>query len=156
MADTTDLLTYLQRGRGFTENEMKLWSTLPFIVGAFLWFQNPTYISVLFTTQRGRFVLRMAPGAVISPYATLTLGAAAISVPIGIFAASFAIPETGSARAVGTSWSFYAADQIKPLNNLTINLGFRFDREQVDSDGFSQFDPEDEDLAPVPKFSVVS
>jgi MFS family permease len=28
------LHTYLQRGRGFTENEMKLWSTLPFIVGA--------------------------------------------------------------------------------------------------------------------------
>lgn len=32
-------------------------TALPFIVGAFLWFQNPTYISVLFTTQRGRFVL---------------------------------------------------------------------------------------------------
>lgn len=64
--------------------------------------------------------------------------------PIGIFAASFAIPETGSARAVGTSWSFYAADQIKPLNNLTINLGFRFDREQIDSDGFLPFDPESE------------
>lgn len=32
-------------------------SALPFIVGAFLWFQNPGYISVLFTTQRGRFVL---------------------------------------------------------------------------------------------------
>jgi MFS transporter, ACS family, glucarate transporter len=28
------LHTYLQRGRGFTENEMKLWSTLPFIIGA--------------------------------------------------------------------------------------------------------------------------
>lgn len=28
------LHTYLQRGRGFTENEMKLWSTLPFIFGA--------------------------------------------------------------------------------------------------------------------------
>ena len=28
------LHTYLQRGRGFTENEMKLWSTLPFLFGA--------------------------------------------------------------------------------------------------------------------------
>jgi len=28
------LHTYLQRGRGFSEDEMKLWSTLPFIVGA--------------------------------------------------------------------------------------------------------------------------
>lgn len=28
------LHTYLQRGRGFTEDEMKIWSTLPFIVGA--------------------------------------------------------------------------------------------------------------------------
>ncbi|MBL8698383.1 MAG: type II secretion system F family protein [Alphaproteobacteria bacterium] len=32
-------------------------TALPFIVGTFLWFQNPGYISVLFTTQRGRFVL---------------------------------------------------------------------------------------------------
>jgi MFS transporter, ACS family, glucarate transporter len=28
------LHTYLQRGRGFSEDEMKLWSTLPFIIGA--------------------------------------------------------------------------------------------------------------------------
>lgn len=28
------LHTYLQKGRGFSENEMKLWSTLPFICGA--------------------------------------------------------------------------------------------------------------------------
>ena len=28
------LHTYLQKGRGFTENEMKIWSTLPFILGA--------------------------------------------------------------------------------------------------------------------------
>jgi ACS family glucarate transporter-like MFS transporter len=28
------LHTYLQKGRGFTENEMKIWSTLPFIIGA--------------------------------------------------------------------------------------------------------------------------
>jgi ACS family glucarate transporter-like MFS transporter len=28
------LHTYLQKGRGFTENEMKLWSTLPFLCGA--------------------------------------------------------------------------------------------------------------------------
>ena len=32
-------------------------TALPFIVGGFLWFQNPGYISILFTTQRGRFVL---------------------------------------------------------------------------------------------------
>ena len=28
------LHTYLQKGRGFTENQMALWSTLPFIIGA--------------------------------------------------------------------------------------------------------------------------
>jgi len=28
------LHTYLQRGRGFTEDEMRLWSTLPFLIGA--------------------------------------------------------------------------------------------------------------------------
>ncbi|HEX6853176.1 MAG TPA: carboxypeptidase regulatory-like domain-containing protein [Candidatus Polarisedimenticolaceae bacterium] len=64
--------------------------------------------------------------------------------PIGIYAGSFAVPEQSSARAVGTSWSFYASDQIKPLNNLTINVGFRFDREQIDSDGWIPFDPEAE------------
>lgn len=29
------LHTYLQKGRGFTENQMALWSTLPFVIGAF-------------------------------------------------------------------------------------------------------------------------
>jgi tight adherence protein B len=32
-------------------------TALPFVIAIFLWFQNPDYISVLFTTQRGRFVL---------------------------------------------------------------------------------------------------
>jgi tight adherence protein B len=32
-------------------------TALPFVVGIFLWFQNPKYISLLFTTDRGRFIL---------------------------------------------------------------------------------------------------
>jgi Flp pilus assembly protein TadB len=32
-------------------------TALPFLIGVFLWFQNPDYISLLITTERGRFVL---------------------------------------------------------------------------------------------------
>jgi Flp pilus assembly protein TadB len=32
-------------------------TALPFIISIFLWFQNPDYISLLITTERGRFVL---------------------------------------------------------------------------------------------------
>jgi hypothetical protein len=57
---------------------------------------------------------------------------------------TFAIPEYSTARAVGTTWGIYGEDTIKPISNLTIKLGLRVDREEIDSEGRLPFFPEEE------------
>jgi hypothetical protein len=44
-------------------------------------------------------------------------------------------------EATGVSWGLYAEDQFRPLSNLTVTLGLRFDREEIDSKGHQPFDP---------------
>jgi hypothetical protein len=63
---------------------------------------------------------------------------------IGFVNGSFSVPESGDARATGTTWAFYASDMMRPLSNLTITLGARVDAEEINSDGFLPFDPEAE------------
>ena len=45
------------------------------------------------------------------------------------------VPPTDDVRATGTNWAFYAEDQFKPAQNLTITLGARVDREEINSEG---------------------
>ncbi|HXV78199.1 MAG TPA: carboxypeptidase regulatory-like domain-containing protein, partial [Candidatus Polarisedimenticolaceae bacterium] len=56
-------------------------------------------------------------------------------------AAQIAVPETDDVRATGVSFGLYIEDQLKPAQNLSITLGLRFDREEIDSSGHSPFDP---------------
>jgi outer membrane receptor protein involved in Fe transport len=51
------------------------------------------------------------------------------------------VPEGSTANATGSNWAIYAEDQIKPLDNLVITAGLRLDREEIDSEGRSPFDP---------------
>ncbi len=46
-----------------------------------------------------------------------------------------------SNTATNTTFGMYLQDTYKPLPNLTIGLGVRFDREATDSFGYSPFDP---------------
>jgi hypothetical protein len=61
-----------------------------------------------------------------------------------IFLGRFTVPLQSTAQATGTIWGFYAQDQVKPLQNLTVTVGFRIDREAINSIGTSQFDTEAE------------
>jgi hypothetical protein len=63
---------------------------------------------------------------------------------IGFVNGQFSIPDTSDARAVGTTWAFYASDVMRPLSNLTITLGARVDAEEINSNGYLPFDPEAE------------
>ncbi len=56
---------------------------------------------------------------------------------------SAALPTTQSATNSATSdnLGLYFNDTFKPLPNLTLGLGIRFDREQVSSQGYTFFDP---------------
>jgi len=44
-------------------------------------------------------------------------------------------------NASSMSFGMYAVDTFKPLPNLTLGLGMRFDRESTDSFGYTPFDP---------------
>jgi hypothetical protein len=57
------------------------------------------------------------------------------------FLGRVSVPETDDVRATGTNWGLYLEDQLKPLPNLALTLGVRVDREEMHSEGRSQFDP---------------
>jgi outer membrane receptor protein involved in Fe transport len=63
---------------------------------------------------------------------------------IGYTVARVAVPETSSAKATSTNWALYIEDQIKPTQNVVVSVGLRYDREEIDSPGRTQFDPEAE------------
>ena len=44
-------------------------------------------------------------------------------------------------EASSTTFGMYAVDTFKPLPNLTLGMGIRFDREATDSFGYTPFDP---------------
>jgi len=44
-------------------------------------------------------------------------------------------------QASNTTYGMYAIDTYKPLPNLTLGMGIRFDRETTDSFGYTPFDP---------------
>ncbi|HEX9428646.1 MAG TPA: TonB-dependent receptor, partial [Candidatus Polarisedimenticolia bacterium] len=54
-----------------------------------------------------------------------------------------ALPTEGNVlnNATSTTFGMYFQDTYKPLPNLTIGLGVRFDREATDSFGYTPFDP---------------
>jgi outer membrane receptor protein involved in Fe transport len=61
--------------------------------------------------------------------------------PVVIVDARVAAPRTGIGEATGVNWALYAEDQFRPLSNLTVTLGLRMDREEIDSQGHVAFDP---------------
>ncbi len=63
---------------------------------------------------------------------------------VGIAFTSFSIPPFSTMRATGTTWGFYATDELKPRSNLSMTLGARVDKEYINSNGFLPFDPEAE------------
>jgi hypothetical protein len=68
---------------------------------------------------------------IIEPFSGLDFGIALVDVDV---------PIEDEVRATGTNWAVYAEDQFKPLSNLTITLGARVDREELQSEGRSQLD----------------
>ncbi len=77
---------------------------------------------------------------VLTPIDTETGGQQNID-PVGVALTSFSIPPETRARATGTIWGIYFKDQMKPLQNLTIEVGARLDREVVNSNGMQPLDP---------------
>jgi outer membrane receptor protein involved in Fe transport len=64
--------------------------------------------------------------------------------PLGLSFGSISVPPASNIDATGTNWALFAQDQLKPLQNLSVTLGLRVDREEIDSTGAQPFDPEAE------------
>jgi outer membrane receptor protein involved in Fe transport len=60
---------------------------------------------------------------------------------IGVFLPT---KQSASNSADGRNLGMFLSDTYKPLPNLTIGLGLRFDREEVSSSGYTTFDPQSE------------
>jgi ACS family glucarate transporter-like MFS transporter len=106
------LHTYLQKGRGFSENDMKLWSALPFLMGAL---GNITggLLSDRLVRRRGLLLGRRLVGTV-----GLALGA------VFLFAAAFT--ENDIAAAVFLCLGSFSMDCFLPVAwAMTLDLGRR-------------------------------
>jgi len=62
----------------------------------------------------------------------------------GYATARVAGPRETAGQATGVNWAVYAEDQFRPASNLTLTVGLRLDREEIDSEGHLPFDPEGE------------
>ena len=63
---------------------------------------------------------------------------------IGFAEAKVAAPNFSEGRATGVNTALFVEDQFRPIRNLTITAGLRYDREEINSDGFSPIDAEAE------------
>jgi hypothetical protein len=58
-----------------------------------------------------------------------------LGIPFAIVLTDVDVPREDDVRSTGTSWAFYAEDQFKPAGNLTLTVGARVDREELQSNG---------------------
>jgi hypothetical protein len=65
-------------------------------------------------------------------------------LPYAVVTADLDVPGEDRVRATGTNWAIYAEDQLKPSLDLTITIGARVDREELNSEGRRPLDPADE------------
>jgi len=53
-------------------------------------------------------------------------------------------PRASDAEATGNSWALYGEDQWRPTDGLSVTLGLRYDREEIDARGMQPLDPQAE------------
>ena len=64
-----------------------------------------------------------------------------IGTPIGRSFVRASAPNSVANAATGNNWSAYLEDQFRPVQNLSITMGLRFDREEIFAPGQQTFDP---------------
>lgn len=50
---------------------------------------------------------------------------------------NISVPETDDIRATSTNWGIFLQDEFRPRSNMSVEIGFRFDREEINSEGHS-------------------
>ncbi|NIM01598.1 MAG: TonB-dependent receptor [Acidobacteria bacterium] len=75
---------------------------------------------------------------------------------LAIIFANVAVPRTEDVRATGTNWGLFLEDQVRIRQNLSMTLGLRFDREEINSNGNTPLDPESQFAAFLERVSRLS
>ncbi len=65
-------------------------------------------------------------------------------VKVGYANVLFSYPNPFEGKATGSTFGIYFEDSIKPLRNLTLNIGMRIDQELINSPGLVPLDPQAE------------
>jgi outer membrane receptor protein involved in Fe transport len=97
-------------------------------------YEHEAFDSDTFLRPRFRF-----PDAGFSP--GHTLGSASSGMAPGRVRASLGVPAFVNNTVTGDNLGIYFQDTWKPMPNLTIGLGLRYDSEYLQSFGYSHFDP---------------
>jgi outer membrane receptor protein involved in Fe transport len=111
----------------------------------------PHHIKAGFVMEDERYFLHYDRGPVIARYVTekveeVSPGREKV-VKVGYANALFSYPNPFKGKATGSSFGIYFEDSIKPLRNLTLNIGLRIDQELINSPGLVPIDPHAEMLA---------
>jgi len=72
---------------------------------------------------------------------TFAIGNAPQHWRFGSIFAAFAEPVDTTGDADGMTLGFYIQDALKPIPNLSISVGARFDHEEIDVEAYTEFDP---------------
>jgi MFS transporter, ACS family, glucarate transporter len=122
------LHTYLQKGRGFTENEMAVWSALPFLLGAVGMLTGGTLSDLLARRHGLRFGRRVVGTTGLAVGALMLFGAAltgdkisaAIFLCLGYFAMDCSMP---ASWAMSIDLGRGSAGSISGAMNMAGQLG---------------------------------
>lgn len=104
-----------------------------------------------FVIEDERYFLHYDRGAIISRFVEEKVQEVAPGdervVKVGYANCIFSYPNPFRGKATGSTYGIYFEDSIKPLVNLTLNIGLRIDQELINSPGLVPFDPRAEMMA---------
>lgn len=119
-------------------------SDATFFIGNFLRMQHE--VKTGFIVENERYFRRSTeyPSAALGRFVLTDPSGGDELNPVVLVLATVPIEPVSEARATGTTWSFYATDTFKPRSNVSVSVGLRVDREEINSPGFEPFDPKAE------------
>jgi hypothetical protein len=115
-------------------------SDATFFIGNFLRMQHEVKTGLIVENERYFRRINQAPSASLGRF-TEPEGNTGEFNTVVLVGATVPIEPVSEARATGTTWSVYATDTFKPRSNVSVTVGVRVDREEINAPGFEPFDP---------------
>jgi hypothetical protein len=111
--------------------------------GRFLGARHQLKVGIVSENERYFRYLERRPDLQLFPYTVLITSQTGQIIGTeqrAEIATNVAVPQSDDVVAKGIVWGVYAEDQIKPRENLTVTVGLRLDREEIEAEGRSPVD----------------